>query len=182
MTDFFSKELLVLIVSAMPIAELRGGIPLGLGFNMNPWVVVSLAIVGNLLPVIPILYLFEPVSDFFRKRLSFFDRLMTKLYERTRAKHNDKMDRYGALGLAIFVAIPSPATGAWTGSLLVILFGLNKRYAIPAIFLGVLLAAVLVFAISSGAIGVVNYIANPFVSVIAVAAIIFLFVYFWTKK
>ncbi|KKM86020.1 hypothetical protein LCGC14_1283160 [marine sediment metagenome] len=182
MTDFISNELLVLILSALPISELRGGIPLGLSHNIDTRLVLTLAIIGNLLPVIPIIYFFEPVSDFLRKRLPFFDRLMTKIYERTRAKHSDKIDRYGALGLTLFVAIPSPATGAWTGSLLVVLFGLKKIYAIPAIFLGVFIAAFLVLAVSTGAITVLKYIANPVVSIIAIGTIVAFFVYFWAKK
>jgi len=182
LSGLISKEMIIILVSALPISELRGGIPLGLSFKFSPWFVLILAVIGNLLPIIPILYLFEPVSNFFRARLPFFDRFMGRIYERTRTKHSERINRYGALGLSLFVAIPSPATGAWTGCLLVLLFDMPKKYAIPAIVSGVLIAALLVLAVSTGAVSILGYISNPLVSLIAITAIVFFFVYFWAKK
>jgi uncharacterized membrane protein len=136
------KEYLVAIAGALPISELRGAIPLGLSFGMSIYKTFTLAVLGNLLPIIPALVLFEPVSARLRKFrpwAGFFD----WLFERTK-KNSDAIQKYEALGLAIFVAIPLPMTGAWSGVVAASVFKIKFRYAFPAIALGVIGAGIIV--------------------------------------
>jgi uncharacterized membrane protein len=140
-----NRELIVLIVSMLPIFELRGAIPLAVLYYDMP--VVSaylLSWIGNLIPILPIIYFLEPI----RKALShigFVDRFFKWFYART-YRRGERVMRLGAIGLSLFVAIPLPVTGAWTGSVLAILFNIKPRYAFPAIILGVTIAGILVAA------------------------------------
>lgn len=169
----------VFLLSALPISELRGGIPLGIGvFRLNPWLVFSVAILGNLAPVIPILLFLEPISNWLGKKSSFFKNFFQWLFERTRKKHSDKMERFGALGLAIFVAIPSPGTGAWTGCLIAFLLGMRFRYAFGAIVSGVIGAGILVTTVSLGFFNIFRWLGSPWLSLgmlLVLALIIFAF-------
>ncbi len=146
LVDFFAgfpKEYAVMIVGAFPILELRMAIPLGfMYFKMTIYQAFLLAVLGNLIPIVPALFLFEPVSRHLRKfRLwrKFFD----WLFERTK-KNSDSIQKFEALGLAIFVAIPLPMTGAWSGVVAASLFKIRFRYAFPAIVLGILSAGLIV--------------------------------------
>jgi uncharacterized membrane protein len=140
-----NRELIVLIVSMLPIFELRGAIPLAvLYYDMPVISAFLLSWVGNLIPILPIIYFLEPI----RKALSHIgivDKFFTWFYART-YKRGEKVMKLGAIGLALFVAIPLPVTGAWTGSVLAILFNIKPRYAFPAIILGVTIAGILVSA------------------------------------
>lgn len=141
----------VVLIAMSPLAELRGAIPVALFvFRMEPVTAFTLSIIGNMIPVVPILLLFDPIVSYLR-RFKVFDRLFDWLFARTR-RHGEGVEKYGALGLAIFVAIPLPMTGAWTGSLLAFLFGMKLRHSVPAIFLGVLGAGVIVMLASLGVI------------------------------
>ncbi len=136
------------IVSALPIAELRGGIPVAMKLGMG-WREAYLACVaGNFLPVVPILLLFDPLARFLR-RWPPFDRFLERLFARTR-RRSQLVERYEAVGLILFVAIPLPVTGAWTGALAAYLFGVRPRYAVPAITLGILIAGVVVTLATQG--------------------------------
>ncbi len=138
-----NRELIVLITSMMPIFELRGAIPLAvLHFKMPLVTAYLISWVGNLLPVLPIIYFLEPI----RKALAHIkviDRFFAWFYART-YKKGRKVMRLGAIGLSLFVAIPLPVTGAWTGSVMAILFDIKPRYAFPAIILGVTIAGIVV--------------------------------------
>jgi uncharacterized membrane protein len=138
-----NRELIVLITSMMPIFELRGAIPLAvLHFKMPLVTAYLISWVGNLLPVLPIIYFLEPI----RKALAHIkviDRFFAWFYART-YKRGSKVMRLGAIGLSLFVAIPLPVTGAWTGSVMAILFDIKPRYAFPAIILGVTIAGIVV--------------------------------------
>jgi len=136
------KEYIIMIVGALPVSELRGAIPLGLSFGMPIQKALWLAIAGNLLPIIPVLLFLEPVSAKLRK-FKIWARFFDWLFERTRKK-SDKIQKYEALGLVIFVAIPLPMTGAWTGAIAASLFKIKFRYAFPAIVLGVVIAGIVV--------------------------------------
>ena len=143
-----NREFIVLIVSMLPIFELRGAIPLAvLHFHMPVLTAFLISWIGNLIPVLPIIYFLEPI----RKMLShikivhrFFDWFYARTYRRGK-----KAMKWGAIGLSLFVAIPLPVTGAWTGSVVAILFDIKPRYAFPAIILGVTIAGILVSAFVS---------------------------------
>jgi len=143
----FSKELVVLIISALPIFELRGAIPVAINLFNFPWYyALLLAIIGNLIPV-PIILLFLDAIVRFLSRVSIFDRFFRWLFAYTR-RRGGIIERYERIGLALFVAIPLPVTGAWTGSLAAVLFGLKFKYATLSIFIGVLIAGVIVTCLS----------------------------------
>jgi len=139
------KEYIVIIVGALPIAELRGAIPLALSFGMPLSKAFWLSVLGNWIIVIPALFLFEPVSNYLRK-MKIFSRFFDWVFERTR-KNSDSIQKYEALGLAIFVAIPLPMTGAWSGVIAASLFKIRFRYALIAITAGILGAGLIVAAL-----------------------------------
>lgn len=136
------REYIVMIVGALPIFELRGAIPLGFYFGLPLIKNFTLSILGNMLPIIPLMYLLNPVSEYLR-RIPLWERFFDWLFERTKKKA-DVIQKYEALGLAIFVAIPLPMTGAWSGAIAASLFKIKFRYAFPAIFLGVIGAGIIV--------------------------------------
>jgi uncharacterized membrane protein len=143
----FSKELVVLIISALPIFELRGAIPVAINLFNFPWYYAFLlAIIGNLIPVPLILLLLNAVVRFL-SRVSLFDRFFRWLFAYTR-KRGGIIERYERIGLALFVAIPLPITGAWTGSLAAVLFGLEFKHAMLSIFIGLLIAGIIVTCLS----------------------------------
>ncbi len=138
-----------IIIGMLPVSELRGAIPLALapvevgGFGMSAPEAYILAVLGNMIPVIPLLLFLEPVSDFLR-RWRIFDIFFTWLFTRTHHNHSERFEKYGTLALTIFVAIPLPVTGAWTGCAAAFVFGIKFKHALPAIFAGVLIAGVVV--------------------------------------
>ncbi len=155
--DIFSSIppwLAVIIMAALPVAELRLAIPIAIlkppyGFGMDPVSAFSFAVIGNMLPVIPLLLYLEPVSNYLR-RWKTWDRYFTWLFERTHRKHSESFEKYGSIGLAIFVGVPLPATGAWTGCAAAFIFGFKFRNAFLAIFAGVLIAGVVMTLLTVG--------------------------------
>jgi uncharacterized membrane protein len=111
-----------------------------------------LAVLANFVPVVPILWLVGPISEYLR-RYAACDRFFDWLFARTRRK-GKMIERFEVLGLMLFVAIPLPVTGAWTGAVAAFVFGVKKRVAAPAIFLGIALAGVIVTLASLGVISV----------------------------
>ncbi len=143
-------ELTTVIIANLPLIELRGAIPFALFYGVSPIWAYFLAVIGNLIPVIFILALLKPISFFLAKHSLFFDRFFNWLFVRTRAKHNKKIKRWGALALILLVAIPLPMTGGWTGALVAFLFGFSFKKALGLITLGVLIAGLAVTLASLG--------------------------------
>ena len=139
------QEYIVMIVAALPVSELRGSIPLGLSLGMSLSKAFWLSVLGNSIIVAPALFLFKPVSDFLR-RFKVWSRFFDRIFERTK-KNSDSIQKYEALGLAIFVAIPLPMTGAWSGVIAASLFKIRFRYAFAAIIAGVFCAGLIVLAL-----------------------------------
>ncbi len=144
-------ELATTLIAMLPIAELRGAIPAGLAMDLSWQRAAVYAVVGNMIPVVLIVFFIEPVSNFLRQHVPVFDRFFNWLFERTREKFYGKHERWGDLALVVFVAIPLPVTGAWTGSLASWLFGIPPKKALPLILIGVIIAAIIVTALSVGA-------------------------------
>jgi len=146
--------LAILICSALPILELRGGIPLG-HFLLGPerWLTIYLwAVLGNFLPVIPILKLLGPAERLLR-RFRIFDRFFTWLFARTE-RRSGPIRKYGTLGLILFVAIPAPMTGAWTGSMAAYLLKLPFKTSLLCVIMGILIAGAVMTLASLGVIGI----------------------------
>lgn len=142
----------ILLCSTLPIIELRGGIPLGhYLMGSERWLAIYLwSVLGNLLPVYPLLALLGPAERLLRRN-SLFDRFFTWLFARTE-RRSGLMRRFGSVGLILFVAIPAPMTGAWTGAMAAYLMALPHRYAIPCIVAGVLIAGTVMTLASLGVI------------------------------
>ncbi len=139
-------ELATLLAAMLPIAELRGAIPWAvLVLGMPLWKAYLLAVVGNLVPIVPLLLVFQPVSRWLH-RFGLWQRFYQWLERRTRAR-GEVVEKYEALGLMAFVAIPLPVTGAWTGAFAALLFGIRFRRALVAILGGVLIAGAIVSAL-----------------------------------
>ncbi len=142
------REWIAFVVSMLPIAELRGGIPIAVNLGMSWREAYLVCVLGNFVPVIPIVLVFGPLEKLLR-RWPPFDRFLTRLFARTK-RRSEIVERYEALGLVAFVAIPLPVTGAWTGALAAYLFGIRPRYALPAIGLGILIAGIVVTLATQG--------------------------------
>jgi uncharacterized membrane protein len=142
--------LVTLFFAALPVSEVRGAIPLAVGvYGYSPQEAYLLSVFGNLLPVIPLLLFLGPVSDYLR-RFALWDRFFTWLFARTRRKYIQEHEDFGLTALAIFVAIPLPMTGAWTGCALAFLMGLRFWPAFAAIAAGVLISGAIVTATVMG--------------------------------
>ena len=136
------KELIVLLVAMVPIAELRVAIPLALFFGFSWQKAFLLGVIGNAIPVIPILLLFKPLSAPLR-RFRLWRKAFEWAEERT-LKHSETIQKYETLGLLIFVGIPLPLTGAWSGALAATLLKMRLRYALIGCLGGILMAAIIV--------------------------------------
>lgn len=147
------KEYIVIIMGALPVSELRGAIPLGLSLGIPLARAFWLAVLGNCIIVAPALFLFAPVTKALRK-FSIWSRFFDWIFERTR-KNSDSIQKYEALGLVIFVAIPLPMTGAWSGVIAASLFKIRFRYAFMAIVAGVICAGLIVSALC--ALGILSW-------------------------
>ncbi len=137
------KEFIVLILSAAPISELRGAIPVAINsFGFHWYYAFFLAIIGNMLPVPLILLFMESVTRWLSK-IPVMKKFFDWLFERTRNK-SGQIQKYGSLGLILFVAVPLPITGAWTGSIAAVLLGIGFKRAFFSIFIGVIIAGIIV--------------------------------------
>jgi uncharacterized membrane protein len=142
--------LVTLFFAALPVSEVRGAIPLAVGvYGYSPQEAYLLSVFGNLLPVIPLLLFLGPVSDYLR-RFALWDRFFTWLFARTRRKYIQEHEDFGLMALAIFVAIPLPMTGAWTGCALAFLMGFRFWPAFAAIATGILISGAIVTATVMG--------------------------------
>jgi len=150
-----SPDLLVtFLLSMLPIFELRGSIPYAIATGV-PWpTAYVVSVIGNFLVVIPIVYFIGPVSEWLR-RFRVFDRFFDWLFARTRRK-GKMIERWETLGLILFVAIPLPVTGAWTGSVAAFIFGVRRPLALAAILVGILIAGVIVTLATTGVISVIG--------------------------
>jgi uncharacterized membrane protein len=146
----------VIVVSAMPISEIRGGLPLAIYYGFNPLEAYVVAFVGNTLPI-PFLLVFLDKLVKFATKISVIDGIYRKIVARV-DRRRDLVEKYGYLGLTLFVAIPLPVTGAWTGTLLAFLLGLNKLKSFVFISAGICIAGLIVLLTSLGVISLGNLI------------------------
>ena len=142
------KELYIFLISMVPIIELRGAIPLGVGLGI-PWLQNYLiSVVGNFLPV-PFILLFIRRIIRWMSTNRYLSKISNWLENKFQKKSSSVM-KYATFGLLLFVAVPLPGTGAWTGALIAAMLNMRYKYALPSIFAGVVIAGALVTAISCG--------------------------------
>ncbi|MDP2638571.1 MAG: small multi-drug export protein [Candidatus Azambacteria bacterium] len=142
-------ELITFFSAALPILELRWAIPFAIiKFGFNPYKAYAISVLGNMLPILPILLGLERVSEYLSHRFYRFNRFFNWLFERTRRKHSGHFTHWGDLALFIFVAIPFPLTGAYSGAVAAFVFGIPVKHAFWSIVLGVLTAGAIVSLIT----------------------------------
>ncbi len=140
------KEAFAALISMVPVIELRGGLPYAILSGISPWIAFPLCIVANLIPVPFILWFITPIFNWMKKTRLF--RPIAERLEKKAMSKSNKLDKGYFWGLLLFVGIPLPGTGAWTGALLASMLDIPKKKSIPAIALGVCLAAVLMGVLS----------------------------------
>ena len=133
------KCVFTMLVSMIPIVELRGGIPFGVALGLPYYLAFPAAVIGNIIPTPFIIVYIRRIFKWMRRYLPKLNRLVDKLERKAHLK-GQKVSRYQYLGLWLFVAIPLPGTGAWTGSLAAAFLDMRLKKAMPAVILGVLTA------------------------------------------
>ena len=146
-----SKELIIFIISMVPILELRGGLLAASVMNVEIVRAIWICIVGNIIPVPFILLLITQIFNWM-KQMKMFRPMVEKLENKAMSK-KDQIEKYEFWGLVLFVGIPLPGTGAWTGSLIAALLGMKFRKAFPAVLIGILMATVIMSIVSYGLLG-----------------------------
>ncbi len=146
----------VMLSAMIPMVEARYSIFFFMGSGMPYWQLFCLSVLGNMIPIPFIIYLFRPLLAFLR-RTKLFRKLAEKLEERTHKKA-EQLQKYSAFGLFFFVALPVPGTGGITGSMIAALLDMREKYALPAIFFGTIVATF----ITTGAMNFLQYIISLF--------------------
>ncbi|MCX5752652.1 MAG: small multi-drug export protein [Candidatus Krumholzibacteria bacterium] len=151
LTTAFSHRLWTVLIAMLPLAELRGSMPYAMFVLKMHWQeALVLSIIGNFIPVIPFLFFLERFAERLMKHPRL-NRFMTWTFNRTRSK-SSVIEKFEAVGLALFVGVPLPLTGAWSGCIAAFLFRIPMRDSIPAIFAGILIAGALVTLVCLGVI------------------------------
>ncbi len=135
----------------LPITELRGSIPFAIGyFHMAPWLAFVISVLGDAIPAILIVWFLKPLSGWLSRHFKIFERFFNWWFNKVVKKFEKKYQKYGEWALMIFVAIPLPVTGAWTGAAASFLFKIPRKRALIFIFMGIVLAGIIVTVISTG--------------------------------
>ena len=146
-----NKDIVIFVISLMPILELRGGMLAASLLHVDFLKALCICIIGNLLPIPFILVFLEKVMEIFEK-WNVTSKVVKWLEKKVDSKRS-QIDKYGYLGLILFVGIPLPGTGAWTGTLVAIMLGLNKKKSFVCILIGVLMASIIMSILSYGVLG-----------------------------
>lgn len=157
MLEILREYIYVFFCSMVPLIELRGAIPIGAAFGM-PWIPNFLiSVFGNMLPV-PFILLFIRKILAWMHTTKHFRAIAEWLENKAHSKSNQVL-KYASFGLMLFVGIPLPGTGAWTGALIAALLDMRMRYALPSIFAGITLAAFIMSGISYGFLSFLSFLA-----------------------
>lgn len=146
--SFMPKELVVFIISMVPILELRGGLVAASLLGIGVFKAIFLCVIGNIVPIPFILFFITPIFNWMKKT-KLFRSTVESLEKKSMAK-SEQIQKYEFWGLALFVGIPLPGTGAWTGALIASLLGIKTKKASLAIFTGLIIATVIMTIISYG--------------------------------
>jgi len=138
-----------LLVSMVPVVELRGGIPFGVAAGLPVWMAYLAAVIGNIIPAPFIIVYIRRIFQWMRRKMPRFNGVIDKLEQKAHLK-GKKVNKYKYLGLAIFVAIPLPGTGAWTGALAAAFLDMPLRKAMPSVIIGVLVAGIAISMLTFG--------------------------------
>lgn len=145
------KLIATFFISMVPVIELRGGLPYGITLGLDYPLALTAAVIGNMMPVPFIIVYIRHIFTWLRKRSKWWDEKITRLEKKAHLKGR-VVRKYSTIGLCILVAIPLPGTGAWTGALVAAVLDMRLKKAIPAIFLGVCIAAAIMTMVTFGLI------------------------------
>lgn len=145
------KIIATFFISMVPVIELRGGLPCGITLGLDYPLALTAAVLGNMVPVPFIIIYIRHIFSWLRKRSAWWDEKITRLEKKAHLKGR-VVRKYSTIGLCILVAIPLPGTGAWTGALVAAVLDMRLKKAIPAIFLGVCIAAAIMTMVTFGLI------------------------------
>ena len=147
--SFCPPALVVFIISLFPILECRGALLAASALGVDMWLAVPISIIGNLIPI-PFIFLFiEKIFDWCKTHTKGLAKIIIKIEEKALSK-SEKVTKYKRFGLLLFVGIPLPGTGAWTGALIAVLLKLDLKESVICILLGVLMATGIMSLISYG--------------------------------
>lgn len=149
--ETFPPQIGVVLAGALPVTELRAAIPLAVSMGMPAGEAFVYGVLGNMLPVPVLLWVLPKAFAWFTED-TFIGRQLNRWVERTK-RRSDKVEKYGALGLALFTAVPLPTTGAWSAALAAVIFKISPKVAFFSISVGVLLAGVVITLVSVGMFG-----------------------------
>ena len=149
-TTLWGKIITTFFISMVPIIELRGAIPYATGMGLSPWIAIPVAMIGNLIPIPFIIIFIKRIFAWMRKVSPKLNKVVDKM-EAKADKNKDKILKYAFWGLALFVGIPLPGTGAWTGALVAAMLDMPLKKAFPSVIIGVLIAGAIMSFISYGA-------------------------------
>lgn len=141
---------MTLLISMVPIIELRGAIPVAVANGLDPFIAIPVAVVGNLIPVPFIILFIRKIFAWMRKVMPRLNQLVDRLEEKGKSK-KEVINKSAFWGLFLFVAIPLPGTGAWTGALIAAMLDMRLKRAFPSIAIGVITAGIIVAFVSYGA-------------------------------
>jgi len=157
--DLFNNippQLATMLIAMTPIGENRASVPIALTvYNMPVWQALFWSILGSILAATIIIFFLDTARQFMIKKLNFADKFFSWLDTRTERKFIEKYEKWGEIALILFVAVPLPITGAWTGSLAAVLFGIKPVRALLFISIGVILSAVIVALMTLGVINLI---------------------------
>ena len=146
--NILSREFAVILTAALPVIELRGAIPVGISLGLSPFHAAVLGFIGSMIPAPIVLFSVRPVFNYLKKT-KLFKKFVNSITNRSMAKSGN-IKKYGVWGLLLFVAIPIPGTGVWTGSIIAAMLNMRFKWAFPAIFAGNLIAGIIIMGLSEG--------------------------------
>ncbi len=147
-TTFIGKIITTVLISMVPVIELRGAIPIAVGMGLDYHIAIPVAVIGNLIPVPFIIFFIRRLFAWMRKKLPKLNRFVDKLESRAKSK-SETVLKSAFWGLFIFVAIPLPGTGAWTGAMIAAMLDMRLKKALPAITAGVITAGAIVTVVTA---------------------------------
>ncbi|PIR06081.1 MAG: ligand-binding protein SH3 [Candidatus Komeilibacteria bacterium CG11_big_fil_rev_8_21_14_0_20_36_20] len=155
--NHLSPQLATFFLAMIPVTELRASIPIALSnFDLSLQQVFIWSVLGNFIPIIVVLFFIGPTSQWLSRKWKLADRFLQWWFAKVKKRFHGKYNAWGKIALLIFVAIPLPGTGAWTGSIAAWLLNIDKKDAFAYIALGVILAGVLVSSLTLGLLSFFN--------------------------
>jgi uncharacterized membrane protein len=153
----FPPEVATMLIGMIPVTELRASVPIAMTlFGMSAQEAIFWSVVGDAIPTLGILYLLRALENFLRPRSRRLDNLFQRTFDKASQKFQGKYEKYGMLALTLFVAIPLPGTGSWTGATAAVLFSLPRAKSWAFIVLGLALSGIIIALVTHGAINVFN--------------------------